>query len=146
MLANFIVSLAQVDGPIGEQVRTFVVGDETAATEESLRERIGDLRTIAERDLRYQRGKQIGERLGLILDSLETLVVPIDPRNAFELLVSVIERDGHAMESCGDHDDSVAYAIERSAELIGQASASLPTAEVVKTLRRLVDTDGYGVR
>jgi len=84
--------------------------------------------------------------LQFIVDSIQTLILPVNPGVAFELLVSVIERDGHAMENCGDHDDSVAHAIERSAELIGQASASLPTEEVVKTLRRLLEADGYGVR
>jgi hypothetical protein len=43
-LAAFIVSLAQDSGPIGEQVRTFIVGDDVAETVESLRARIGSLR------------------------------------------------------------------------------------------------------
>jgi hypothetical protein len=43
-LAAFIVSLAQDTGSIGEQVRTFIVGDDVAETVESVRARIGSLR------------------------------------------------------------------------------------------------------
>jgi len=42
-LAAFIVLLAQDSGPIGEQVRTFIVGDDVPETVESLRARIGAL-------------------------------------------------------------------------------------------------------
>jgi hypothetical protein len=146
VLASFIVSLAQDAGPIGEQVRTFIVGDEIAETVASVRQRIAHLRTPSDRDLRYRVGREIGERLQFIVDSIQTLILPVNPGVAFELLVSVIERDGHAMESCGDHGDSVASAMERAAGLIAHAAASLPTLDVAKTLQRLLDADGYGVR
>jgi hypothetical protein len=92
-LAAFIVSLAQDTGPIGEQVRTFIVGDDIAETVESLKERIAELRTPTERDYRGRRGEEIGRRLEFILDAIETLVLPADPKGAFELLVTVFKAD-----------------------------------------------------
>ncbi|MGB6308190.1 MAG: hypothetical protein WBF89_10375 [Steroidobacteraceae bacterium] len=103
-LAAFIVSLAQDSGPIGEQVRTFIV------------------------------------------ESIESLMMPVDPRRAFELLVLLFESDGVAMENCGDHDFEVTCAFERAAELIGKAARSLPAVEVTAALEPLLDDDGYGVR
>ena len=61
------MSLAQDSGPIGEQVRTFIVGDDVAETVELVQRRIEDLRTPTERDLRYALGREIGERMGFIL-------------------------------------------------------------------------------
>ena len=146
-LATFIVSLARDAGPIGEQVCTFVVGDDIDQTIASLNERIGSVGDAAtESDHRHRRGAEVGQRLELILDAVETLVLPADPKRAFELLALVVESDGVAMESCGDHDHSVAYAFQRAAGLIGRAVRSLPTAEVEATLKRLLAEDAYGVR
>jgi len=43
-LATFILSLVHDDGPIGEHVRTFIVGDDLAETVASLKARITALR------------------------------------------------------------------------------------------------------
>jgi hypothetical protein len=145
-LAAFILSLAQDAGPVGEQVRTFIVGDDVKETVGSLRERIGDLRTPTEYAHRHARGKEIGASLGFILESIETLVLPVDPKAAFKLLVRVFEADGVAMENCGDHDFEVGSAFERAAELIGRAAESMPQAEVVVAVEALLDDDGYGMR
>jgi hypothetical protein len=102
-LAAFILSLAQDLGPVGDQVRTFIVGDDIGEAAESITHRIGDLRTPDEYAYRHAVGKEIGERLGFILESIERLVLPVAPKAAFELLVEVIQADGHAMENCGDH-------------------------------------------
>jgi hypothetical protein len=59
-LAAFIVSLAQDSGPIGEQVRTFIVGDDVAETVETLRARIGSLRIPEEYDHQHARGREMG--------------------------------------------------------------------------------------
>lgn len=142
-LATFIVSLAQDTGPVGEQVRTFILGDDVKETVASIGERIRDLRSPTDR---RQLGRQIGERLEFILDAVETLVLPVDPRIAFGLLVRVFEADGQAMENCGDHEFEAASAFERAAGLIDQAAQSLPHAEVVAALQALLDDDGYGVR
>jgi hypothetical protein len=91
-------------------------------------------------------GQEIGERLEFVLNVVETLVLPVDPRIAFGLLVRVLEADGQAMENCGDHEFEVSTAFERAAELIGQAAKSMPQAEVVEALEPLIDDDGYGVR
>jgi hypothetical protein len=145
-LAAFILSLAQDSGPIGEQVRTFIVGDDVAETVESLRDRIRSLWTPTEYAYRHARGKEIGASLEFIVESIETLVLPVDPRIAFGLLVKLFEADGVAMENCGDHDYEVSCAFERAAELIGQAAQLVPRAEVVAALEPLLDEDGYGVR
>src|ERR1700722_18536911 len=145
-LAAFILSLAQDSGPVGEQVRTFIVGDDVKETVGSLRERIGNLRASTEHEHRHARGKEIGTSLGFILESIETLVLPVDSKAAFKLLVNVFEADAVAMENCGDHDFEVSSAFERAAELIGQAAQSMPQAEVVGALEALLEDDGYGVR
>jgi hypothetical protein len=43
-LAGFILSLAQGPGPIGEQVRTFIVADDIGEAVQSIEERIAALR------------------------------------------------------------------------------------------------------
>ena len=145
-LAAFIVSLAQDSGPIGEQVRTFIVGDNLAETVESLRARIGSLRIPEEYEHRHARGREMGASLEFIVESIESLVMPVDPKRAFELLVLFFEGDGAAMENCGDHDFEVTCAFERAAGLIGKAARSLPAREVTAALEPLLDDDGYGVR
>jgi len=145
-LAAFILSLGQEGGPVGEQVRTFVVGDDLAATVASLEERIAALRESPARDRRDRVGEDVGRRLNYILEAIETLVLPKDPRAAFELLVLLVQGDGDAMEQCGDHHDAVASALERAAELIAQAVKTLPPQEVRATLQRLIAEDDYGTR
>jgi hypothetical protein len=145
-LAAFILSLAQDGGPIGEQVRTFIVGDDAKKTVESIGARIRELRTPTESEIRRQLGREIGERLEFILDAIETLVLPANPKKAFELLLKVFEADAVAMENCGDHDFEVSSAFERAGELIGWVAQSMPQGEVVAELEALLDDDGYGVR
>lgn len=146
VLATFIMSLAGDSGPIGEQVRTFIVGDEVAEAADSLRERIKNLAIPDDYAYRHARGKEIGVSLGFILDAIETLVLPIDLRRAFDLLVLFFQADGQAMENCGDHDYEVTCAFERAVELIGQAATLLPRTEVLAALEPLLEDDGYGVR
>jgi hypothetical protein len=145
-LANFIVSLAQDSGPIGEQVRTFIVGDDIAAATESIKARIDSLRTPSESDYRRQYGEEIDERLGFVVDSIETLVLPVDPKKAFELLILVFQSDAVAMENCGNHDYEVTSVFEQATELIATAARSLPHREVEAALQPLILDDDYGVR
>jgi len=86
-LATFIASLAFDIGPIGEQVRTFIVGDNLSETTASLKERIEALRGSRRSHSRDRGDEQMGERLGYILDSIEALVLPVSSATAFELLV-----------------------------------------------------------
>jgi hypothetical protein len=146
VLAAFISSLAQDRGPMGEQVRTFIVGDDLAETIASLQARVDALRDPESRDDRDRVGADVGPRLGYILDAVETLVLPTNPRGAFELLILLGQRDGDAMERCGDHHPGVASAFERAAGLIAQAAQSLPPDEVRVTLERLIAEDDYGTR
>ncbi len=145
-LADFIVSLAQDSGPIGEQVRTFIVGDDTSAAAESIKVRIESLRTPSESDYRRRQGEDIDERLGFIVDSIETLVLPANAKRAFELLVLVFQSDSVAMENCGDHDYEVTFVFDRATELIAKAARSLPHREVEAALQPLILDDDYGVR
>jgi hypothetical protein len=145
-LAQLIASFADVGGPVGEQVRTFIVGDDLAATRGSLAERIDAFRPSKHRYIQHTDEAQIGVRLELILDAIESLVLPVDPRAAFELIVSLVERDCDAMELCGDHHYSVVAAVNRAISLIAKAGRSLPAEEVRTTVERLVAEDTYATR
>ena len=81
-LAAFIVSLAQDSGPIGEQVRTFIVGDNVAETAESLRARISSLSIPEEYEHRHARGREMGASLEFIVESIESLVMPGGPESS----------------------------------------------------------------
>lgn len=145
-LAAFIMSLVHDPGPIGAQVRTFIVGDDVAETAESLRQRIRRLRVPTEYDHRHARGKEIGASLALIVESIESLVLPVNPHLAFDLLVTVFEADGRAMENCGDYHWEVECAFERAAEVLAEAAKSLPAVEVKEKIKALMAVDSYGVR
>lgn len=145
-LATFIASLAFDTGPIGEQVRTFIVGDDLSETTASLKRRINALRGSRRSNSRHRAHEEVGQRLGYLLHSIETLVLPLSPARAFELLVLLIERDGDAMEQCGDESWSVQMQLETAASLVATAMKTLPRIEVKQTLERLVAEDGYGTR
>ena len=127
-------------------MRTFIVGDDVAETAESLRQRIRRLRVPTEYDHRHARGKEIGASLALIVESIESLVLPVNPQLAFYLLVTVFEADGRAMENCGDHHWEVECAFERTAGVMAEAGKSLPAAEVKERIKALRAVDYYGVR
>jgi hypothetical protein len=145
-LAAFIVSLAQDSGPIGEQVRTFIVGDDQPETVASVRKRIKGLEVPSEYEHRHARGKEIGNQLGFIVESIESLVLPVNPKVAFELLVAVFEADGKAMENCLDHHWEVECAFERAAGVMVEAAKAVPRAEVEEKIKALMAVDSYGVR
>ena len=83
--------------------------------------------------------------LEYIVDSIESLVLPVNPRAAFELLMAMFEADSVAMENCGEHDYEVTCAFERAAELIAEAARALPREEVEEKIQSLMAGDGYGV-
>jgi hypothetical protein len=145
-LAAFIVSLAHDEGPAGEQVRTFIVGDDLEATIGSVRARIMALGASDSGEARDLAGEAVGRRLEYLLEAIETLVLPVDVERAFELLVELFARDGDAMEGCGDHHDHVANAFEWAVDLIAVAARGLPREEVLVELQRLVANDDYGTR
>jgi len=145
-LAAFLMSLALDSGPVGEQVRTFIVGDDVPETVAAIRERIASLALPTDYAQRHAQGRQIGVSLELILDSSENLLLPADPAAAFSPLGAVFEADSMAMEHCGEHDWEVSSAYRRAAQLMQTAAAHLPTATVAETLRELISHDGYGVR
>jgi len=145
-MAAFILSLAQDSGPVGEQVRTFIVGDDVAQAAESLRRRIRGLESPSEYHHRHALGQGIGQSLQLILDSIETLVLPREPKQAFALLVEFFEADGRAMEECREHTQEVECAFERAAAMKAEAAKAMPTMEVASEVSRLMSVDAYGLR
>ena len=96
-------------------MRTFIVGDDMAEAAKSVRERIKGLEIPDEYAHRHARGREMGEHLAFIVESIERLVLPVDPRLAFELLVAMFEADSVAMENCGEHDWEVECAYRRAA-------------------------------
>jgi hypothetical protein len=145
-LVAFLMSLSMDSGPVGEQVRTFIVGDDVAETVESIGERIRELSIPSEYDHRHSLGKEMGASLDFIVDSVERLVLPKDPKAAFELLVAMFEADHVAMENCGEHDWDVACAYKRAVGVMAEAAKHLPCAEIEERVKRLIEGDAYGVR
>jgi len=145
-LVAFILSLAQDMGPVGDQVRTFIVGDDVTETATSVRQRIKRLPTPTEYDYRHARGKGIGASLAFIVESIEMLVLQVDAKAAFELLMTVFEADGVAMENCFDHHWEVECAFERAAGVMAMAARAVPRAEVEEKIAGLMAVDSYGVR
>jgi hypothetical protein len=137
-LEAFILSLAQDSGPVGEQVRTFIVGDDVVEVAESLRQRLRSFESPPEYHHRHALGEGIGQSLQFILDGIETLVLPTKPRRAFSLLVEFVEADAPAMESCGEHTQAVECAFERA--------AAMPVVDVTAEVSRLMAVDAYGLR
>jgi hypothetical protein len=88
----------------------------------------------------------MGASLEYIVASIESLVLPVNPQLAFELLVAVFEADSVAMENCGEHDWEVECALERAARVMAEAAKSVPAAEVAEKIRALAAVDSYGVR
>jgi len=146
MLATFITSLAFDTGPIGEHVRTFLVGDDVSAITASLKERIDALRGSRRSHRRHRTHAEVAERIGYILWSIEMLILPVNSTMAFELLVLLIERDGDAMEQCGADHWPVQMELENAAELVAKTIKFLPGRDARQTLERLVAEDGYGTR
>jgi hypothetical protein len=145
-LAMFLLSLAGRSGPVGEQIRTFIGGEDVAATVDSLRKRIGAIERASEYDHRHSLGREVGIQLGMIVDSVEQLLLIRDPRSAFDVLVSLFEADAVAMESCGEHDWHVESAYKRAAEVMAAAARHIPRAEIEDRIKALLQADGYAVR
>lgn len=145
-LATFLASLALDSGPVGAQVRTFIVADDLLETVDSVRQRISGLSIPSEYEHRHSLGREIGVSLNFIVDSVERLVLPIDPQAAFHLLVALFEADGVAMENCGEHDWDVLCAYKRAAEVTANAAKNLRRSDVEVAVKALIDGDRYGVR
>lgn len=145
-LAAFVLSLAFDTGPVGEQVRTFIVADDIEQTCASLKERIEQLRDLEPRENSHRFGEVVAQRLEYMLDAIENQVLPTNQKMAFDLLVLLIESDGDAMENSRDHDDRVAAALERAAGLVAKAAQTLPKVDVKLTFERLAARDDYGTR
>jgi hypothetical protein len=80
-----------------------------------------------------------------ILEDIETLILPVSAATAFDLLVLTVERDEDVMIQCGDFL-AVGAGMTRAAALLTIAAKSLPSAEVIKTIQRLVREGDFGLR
>jgi hypothetical protein len=87
-----------------------------------------------------------GSTLRSSWNPIERLVLPVDPKTAFELLVALFTADGVAMENCGEHDWEVECAYQRAAEVMTTVARSLPDGDVAEKIRALMAVDSYGVR
>lgn len=145
-LVEFLISLAGESGPIGEQIRTFIVADDPVQTVASIYDRIQGLRIPSEYDYRHSYGREIGRTLDLIVDSVERLVLPRNPRAAFEVLVTLFEADAVAMENCGAYHWEVECAYRHAVVAISAAAKHLPLAEVKDRITVLINTDNYAMR
>jgi len=145
-LADFILSLAQNEGPVGDHVRTFIVSDDVPYTVSAIRERIAGLEPLTEYAQRHAESQQIGTRLELILDSIEHLLLPVECAAAFEMLATLFEADAKAMENCDEDDREVTCAYKRAAHMMGIAAQFLPPETVADKISELIANDGYGVR
>ena len=140
-LARFIASLA-VDtgldsGPLLEHVQTFIVGDNLYEATASLMKRINALRLSERRHPRCGAWRDMGQRLCYIYEAIETLILPVSPEVAFELLVLTVERDEDVMMQCSGDTLAVEAGARRAAALLTVAAKSLPSSEVSKTMWRL---------
>lgn len=144
-MAQLLLSLAHDLGPIGDQIRTFIVTDDLEATAAAVMARIKAV-SNEPRGYRRREGRIVAERMGYIVDAIETLLLPRDAQGAFDVLVQLIERDGASMEACGDYTDEVATAIERAIGLLLCTAPALPADEVRPVLERLAHGDHYGTR
>ena len=79
-LREFILSLAQVAGPVGDQVRTFIIGDDLEDVAQTLRKRLTRLQRPTEYVERHARGREVGLSLDLIVESIAQLVLPMESR------------------------------------------------------------------
>jgi hypothetical protein len=117
-----------------------------AETVASVRRRIGGLSIPSEYEHRHSLGKEMGVSLDFIVDSVERLVLPVDSKAGFELLVAMFEADHVAMENCGEHDWEVVCAYKRAAGVMAEAAKHLPRAEIEERVKGLIEGDAYGVR
>lgn len=141
-LARFIASLA-VDtgldtGALCEHVQTFIVGDNLSEATDLLKKRINALRLSERRHPRCGAWRDVSQRLCYIYEAIETLILPVSPATAFELLVLTVERDEDVMMQCGGDTLAVEAGARRAAALLTLAANSLPSSEVIETMRRLV--------
>jgi uncharacterized protein DUF6880 len=144
-LARFILTLANDDNGVGAYVRAFVAGDNVADARKLLEAELNTIREgEREYDYRHRRGDVKLRRVDHLLDAIELVVLPADPRAAFELLTRVIEADGQVAESAGDA--WIQPTFDRACDLWFAAAKAVPAAEAEQILVRLTASDDYGLR
>jgi hypothetical protein len=129
--------LALDTGALCEHVQTSIVGDYLFEASASLMKRINALRLSERRHPRCEAWRDMGQRLCYIYEAIETLILPVDPAIAIELLVLTVERDEDVMMQCSGDTLAVEAGARRAAALLTLAAKSLPSSEVSKTMWRL---------
>ncbi len=144
-LARFILTLAHDDNGVGAYVRRFVTGEDLPRCLQGLEE---SLVAICDGERSYDRRHALDDvwlrRLEHLLDVIELVVLPADPRAAVGLLVKVIESDEKIENLLGDAWTTPTF--ERACALLRQTSHGLPATEVEATFARLLEKDGFGHR
>jgi hypothetical protein len=142
-LADFILSMAQMANGIGNYIHTFAVAHDPQHAASLIR---AEIRTVREGerdyDYRHRQSSQIVERLERAVHSIENVLLPGDPRAAFEILTHLIERDEEIAAHCHEADFRASRAFEHACELLLKAMQSLPAAETEPVLARLWRTNG----
>jgi hypothetical protein len=70
--------------------------------------------------------------------SIENVLLPSDPRAAFEMLTHLIEHDEEIAALCYEDDFGASQVFEHACELLLKAMQSLPAADTEPVLARLV--------
>lgn len=144
-LARFILTLAHDDNGVGAYVQAFVAGDDTAEAKRLIEAEVGDIgQGEREYEWRHRWGEMLQRRVDHVLDAIELVILPADPRAAFELLTHVIENDDAVAEQ--SEEDGLQPTFDRACALWLTAARAVPAGEVGPVLARLVGSDDYGLR
>lgn len=144
-LARFILTLARDDNGIGAYVQCFLAGDDLPACTRLIEATLHGIRR-GERpyDRRHALDDVYLRRLDHLLDVIELVVLPADPRAAFGLLVQVIEADDDIENLLQEAWTTPTF--ERAAGLFAAAARAVPAAEVGPVVARLLARDNFGHR
>jgi|CZKI01.1.fsa_nt_gi hypothetical protein len=144
-LAEFILTLADDENGVGAYVRAYIAADDPSVAMQALKTEIAHINAgEREYDYRHRRETIFIQRVAHILDAIELVVLPANPRAAYDLLVEVIESDELIANQSGDAD--LQPTLERACDLLPTAARSLDPSETNPILERLTLADRYGLR
>lgn len=146
-LAQFIVSLRFAPDPVGEHIRTFLLAEDLPATAASIAARLEHFADLtAHRPTRSSRSPPIAATLEYLLDDIESIVRPDDPRQAFDLLVRFLECDAAASERSRDEDWEIQQVFNRAVEILTDTAKVVPAEDRKLAAAQLLSADSYGLR
>lgn len=146
-LASFILTLLDAPHGVGEYVEAFIASEEPARAVGLIDSQIAALgQADREYDWRHRRGSSFVARCGLLLDAIETIVLPVDAAATVQLLERFYEREAQVVDGSFDDEPGLSRLFERAAQLFQRAGAGLPVLEVEPIRLRLLARDDYGWR